>query len=609
MTLWMAWSLLISSMLAAAAAVLERAASYLGAPRRFVWIAALLAATGVPGALATRRAPAPLSFGGAMATAGAMPSVALSAQPRTETLASVTQSSRAFADWTSIAHRADRWLVMAWLSASSVLSMLFLRQLVWLRRRQSGWESVDTDMGVVLVAQNIGPAVVGFFRPRIVVPSWTLSADRTTRELLHRHELEHIRAGDMRALLASELVLILVPWNAALWWMTRRLRLAIELDCDARVVRAVGGAHAYGSVLLSVGERHAAGAPLTTSFSGSQLNLEVRINAMTAPNKRHAVASALPLAATALGVLATAAWVPRPVPLVPARANRGSDLAPSTAATPTPRIPEAPHASGGEPLTPAPIVVAAPISAQSLSSNESAPVGNRQRPSNREPPVGQEQPGQEPRVTLNLANAPITNVLDVFAKFSHRTIIASKDVSGAVTGVIQDQPWRSALRSLLNPSGYDFAVSADSSLFVDTIDAIRRLGRVRDTTLAGVGYAARKQAGAGFFIDGNQIDPRANAFSELIRAVPGFRVASSADGRAYVISDAQTSVDGCVNVFVDGVLWQTVTPGDIDSAIRPAQVVAVEAYKSASTPPQFAPQNQNRCATIVVWTRARVRPD
>src|SRR5665213_1256669 len=67
----------------------------------------------------------------------------------------------------------------------------------------------------------------------------------------------------------------------------------------------------------------------------------------------------------------------------------------------------------------------------------------------------------------------------------------------------------------------------------------------------------------------------------------------SADGRAYVISDAQKTADGCVNFFVDGVLWQTITAGDIDTAVQPAQVVAIEAYRSSATPSQFVPRDQN----------------
>ena len=94
----------------------------------------------------------------------------------------------------------------------------------------------------------------------------------------------------------------------------------------------------------------------------------------------------------------------------------------------------------------------------------------------------------------------------------------------------------------------------------------------------------------------------------MSRAVPGFRVAPLGNGRSYVISDAHDRPNSCVNVYVDGTLWQVVTPGDIDEHIRPDQLVAIEAYDASSTPRQFT-SAQRRCTSIIVWTRVRVRPD
>jgi hypothetical protein len=180
--------------------------------------------------------------------------------------------------------------------------------------------------------------------------------------------------------------------------------------------------------------------------------------------------------------------------------------------------------------------------------------------------------------------------------------------------MVHDRPWRAAFKYLLNTNGYDFTVAADSALVVDSVRAVQRRDSVpprvvQDTTLADVGYVYRKQGGLGFFIDGTQIDGQAAAFGEMMRTVPGFHVAPSTDGRSYVISDAKNTVGGCINYFVDGRLWQTTEPGDIDTAVRPAQVVAIEAYKDSSTPSQFVPRDGSRCATIVIWTRSRVKSD
>ncbi len=57
-----------------------------------------------------------------------------------------------------------------------------------------------------------------------------------TRAIALAHEREHIMARDRLLSLFALVLLIVMPWNPALHWQVRRLRLAIEVDCDARVV-------------------------------------------------------------------------------------------------------------------------------------------------------------------------------------------------------------------------------------------------------------------------------------------------------------------------------------------------------------------------------------
>jgi TonB-dependent SusC/RagA subfamily outer membrane receptor len=46
-----------------------------------------------------------------------------------------------------------------------------------------------------------------------------------------------------------------MPWNAALWYMLRRIRLAVELDCDARVLRRGVSVSTYGTLLIDLAEQ------------------------------------------------------------------------------------------------------------------------------------------------------------------------------------------------------------------------------------------------------------------------------------------------------------------------------------------------------------------
>ena len=135
-----------------------------------------------------------------------------------------------------------------------------------------------------------------------------------------------------------------------------------------------------------------------------------------------------------------------------------------------------------------------------------------------------------------------------------------------------------------------------------------RIEAAQDKALSDLGYLQRKQTGMGRFYDGKQINHESMSFSDVMRIDPGLRISPAGDGRSYVISDARNAAGGCVNVYVDGTYWEPMQPGDIDSYVRPNEVVAVEVYHGSETPPQFTKPGQSGCATIVVWTLARARP-
>src|SRR5262249_11905491 len=99
--------------------------------------------------------------------------------------------------------------------------------------------------------------------------------------LVLRHEREHRVARDPYLLFAAALLVALLPWNLALWFAARRLRLAIEVDCDARVLQAHPSAERYGLLLLTVAPRQSAASVLfATMLSESTTHLERRILAM-----------------------------------------------------------------------------------------------------------------------------------------------------------------------------------------------------------------------------------------------------------------------------------------------------------------------------------------
>ena len=345
MTLWIAWSMLVSAMLAIACSAGERVAAYLGAPRRFLWTAAMLVSSLGPvvAALAPSRSSVvdrstfvPMRRSDVRIVETSM-SVTTAFAPTTAPPPRASASNHVVADAVAIARGADEWAWRLWLLASIGWIIFLTHSVVRMRLSRRRWRHADTEIGPVLVASDTGPAVVGVFRPRIVIPAWVLDADRSTRELLLRHELEHRRAGDSRALFGAAMLMALFPWNLALGWMARRLRLAIEIDCDTRVVRALGRRREYGLMLLSVSERYVTPLPNAACLTEPGSHLEARIDAMTTLKHRRPIVSSIPFVAIALGVLATAAWTPRPAPISLPRVKHFSRVVPmSRTGTPTP---------------------------------------------------------------------------------------------------------------------------------------------------------------------------------------------------------------------------------------------------------------------------------
>lgn len=207
----------------------------------------------------------------------------------------------------------DRPLRTGWLGASAALLLLFglsAVRLAWMRRR---WAKAEIDGVPVRVAPRLGPAAVGLWRPEVVVPRWVLDADPEARRWIVAHEAEHVRVRDPARVMFSLLLVLLVPWNAALWWQLRRLRLAVEADCDRRVLRRTGpdDRRRYGALLLEVGRRSQGGLPVP-AFAERHSFLERRIRLMTRTPSSAPIRRAALLTAAGVVLVVAACTVPGP---------------------------------------------------------------------------------------------------------------------------------------------------------------------------------------------------------------------------------------------------------------------------------------------------------
>jgi hypothetical protein len=201
----------------------------------------------------------------------------------------------------------DFVLLAGWAAVSLVLIARLIytqRTLIGITRlaRASNMEGHD-----VLVTDAIGPAVVGVATPRIAVPAWLAELDAPMRRLVLRHEHEHCRTHDTALLWLAEIAGALVPWNVAVRWQARRLRLALELDCDARTLRGSDAEATYGKLLLLIAQRQQM-SRLAPMLAESNSHLQERINAMTNDkgSKRALRAGMLGVAAVAVIIAACA---------------------------------------------------------------------------------------------------------------------------------------------------------------------------------------------------------------------------------------------------------------------------------------------------------------
>jgi hypothetical protein len=87
-----------------------------------------------------------------------------------------------------------------------------------------------------------------------------------------------------------------MPWNLPLWWQLRRLRCAVEMDCDARVLRRGYDVSHYGETLIAVGERQSARIALSAAMAEPRSLLERRLRNMLWKPKPYARAAAVMLA-------------------------------------------------------------------------------------------------------------------------------------------------------------------------------------------------------------------------------------------------------------------------------------------------------------------------
>ncbi|MXX36109.1 MAG: TonB-dependent receptor plug domain-containing protein [Gemmatimonadetes bacterium] len=293
---WMAYSALTAVLIAVGALAVERLVASVERPRRFVWLAALTLAVVVPLLPGRRQSPRPTDVP-AIKAEQAVPPATVSVERRQSFIPPLPfPASRTAARTAGIAWSAGSAAGLAALCTILVAAACARRR--WPHRRVEGTE--------VYLSRRFGPALVGILAPKPVIPSWVLQEKPAARAAILRHELEHARARDHLALLYAGLVAVAFPWSPAIWWMCRRLRAAIEMDCDRRVIASGIGAADYGTILFHAGARSQNRWGLAPAMGQPKSLLERRLKTMNEKRRNLNRLHGLLLAGAAATALAIA---------------------------------------------------------------------------------------------------------------------------------------------------------------------------------------------------------------------------------------------------------------------------------------------------------------
>jgi beta-lactamase regulating signal transducer with metallopeptidase domain len=100
------------------------------------------------------------------------------------------------------------------------------------------------------------PTAIGFNKPLVVVPSWTMQ-ELSTLELnaILLHELAHLRRRDDWTNLIQKIVGALLFFHPAIWWIEKKLSLEREMACDDLVLAQTASPRAYAKCLVSLAEK------------------------------------------------------------------------------------------------------------------------------------------------------------------------------------------------------------------------------------------------------------------------------------------------------------------------------------------------------------------
>lgn len=148
------------------------------------------------------------------------------------------------------------WIAALWLSGVIIALLLaaYAQRRYHERLRGAAPYGTEPTRWPIVRANDsrTGPALVGAWRPRIVVPfDFDTRFDGDERALILAHEAVHARRRDGLWCLLAQVVAAIFWFHPLVWWALSALRRDQELACDAGVLRENRGARRrYANAML-----------------------------------------------------------------------------------------------------------------------------------------------------------------------------------------------------------------------------------------------------------------------------------------------------------------------------------------------------------------------
>ena len=197
----------------------------------------------------------------------------------------------------SAGHLLPAVLTAVW--AAGVLLLLGWGLVSRLRLGRKVSLAVRAEEGIYETDQISTAFVLGFFRPRIYLPTG-LSAKE--RDFVIRHERVHLRRHDHQLKLLAWVAAAVHWFNPLLWFALALLTRDMEMSCDEQVLDDVGEGQreSYGEALLSLAAP--AGFPAGGPLAFGESSVKARIRNILKYKKKGRIAAAAALILVIVGI-------------------------------------------------------------------------------------------------------------------------------------------------------------------------------------------------------------------------------------------------------------------------------------------------------------------